>query len=104
MEWTLDAYAPYQPGAQTNPWTRSSAPYPHAVRGGSWKDPAGALTCTARAASDAAWKQQDPQLPKSVWYMTDAQWVGFRLVRPSKVPSAAEMERYWNNGVEHDEQ
>jgi formylglycine-generating enzyme required for sulfatase activity len=104
MEWTLDAYAPYRPSPQTNPWTRSSAPYPHAVRGGSWKDPAGALTCTARTASDAAWKQQDPQLPKSVWYMTDAQWVGFRLVRPSKVPSAAEMERYWNNGVEHDEQ
>ena len=23
-----------------------------------------------------------PQLPKSIWYMTDAQWLGFRLVRP----------------------
>lgn len=104
MEWTLDAYAPYKPGPQTNPWVRATAPYPHAVRGGSWNDPASAVTCTARVPSDASWKQQDPQLPKSIWYMTDAQWVGFRLVRPAKVPSVEEMYRYWNNGVEHDEQ
>jgi formylglycine-generating enzyme required for sulfatase activity len=104
MEWTLDAYAPYQAGDQTNPWVRATAPYPHAVRGGSWNDPAGAVSCTVRVPSDASWKQQDPQLPKSVWYLTDAQWVGFRLVRPAKVPAAEEMFRYWNNGVEHDEQ
>ena len=55
-------------------------------------------------ASDAAWKQQDPQLPKSIWYLTDAQWLGFRLVRPSKLPTAEEMYRYWNSGLEHDEQ
>jgi len=104
MEWTLDAYAPYKPGPQTNPWVKATAPYPHAVRGGSWNDPAAALTCSERVASDASWKQQDPQLPKSIWYMTDAQWLGFRLVRPSKVPSADVMFQSWNNGVEHDEQ
>jgi hypothetical protein len=54
--------------------------------------------------SDPSWKQQDPQLPKSVWYETDAQWLGFRLVRPERVPTAEEMYRYWNNGVEQDEQ
>ena len=63
-----------------------------------------AVTCTARVGSDANWKQQDPQLPKSIWYLTDAQWLGFRLVRPAKLPSADEMFQYWNNGVEHDEQ
>ncbi len=104
MEWTLDAYAPYKPGDQVNPWVRATAPYPHAVRGGSWNDPAGQVSCTARVASDPSWKEQDPQLPKSIWYMTDAQWLGFRLVRPSKVPSADEMYKYWNSGVEHDEQ
>jgi formylglycine-generating enzyme required for sulfatase activity len=104
MEWTLDAYAPYKPGAQTNPWAPAKAPYPHAVRGGSWNDPAAAVSCTVRVPSDPAWKQQDPQLPKSVWYLTDAQWVGFRLVRPAKLPPAAQMSRYWNNNVEHDEQ
>lgn len=104
MEWTLDAYAPYHSGAETNPWVKATAPYPNSVRGGSWNDPAGMVTCSARIGSDASWKQQDPQLPKSIWYMTDAQWLGFRLVRPSKLPTAEEMHRYWNSGTEHDEQ
>ncbi len=104
MEWTLDQYQPYPSGEQTNPWVRSTQPYPQAVRGGSWNDPATDLRCAARVASDASWKQQDPQLPKSIWYMTDAQWLGFRLVRTEKIPSAEEMFKYWNSGVEHDEQ
>jgi len=41
-------------------------------------------------------------VPKSIWYMTDAQFLGFRIVRPLKVPSAEELQKYWNNGVEHD--
>ena len=61
-------------------------PYPHAVRGGSWNDPADMLRCAARVASDPSWKQQDPQLPKSIWYETDAQWLGFRLIRPGQGP------------------
>ena len=104
MEWTLDAYAPYKPGADVNPWAKATAPYPHAVRGGSWNDPAAMLRCSARVATDASWKAQDPQLPKSIWYLTDAQWLGFRLIRPAKIPSADEMFRYWNSGVEQDEQ
>lgn len=104
MEWTLDQYAPYAAGAQVNPWVKATKPYPHAVRGGSWNDGADMLRCATRVASDPSWKQQDPQLPKSIWYHTDAQWLGFRLVRPLKVPSAEEMYRYWNSGVESDEQ
>ena len=83
-----------------NPWVVASKPYPHAVRGGSWNDAADAVGCTARVPSDASWKMQDPQLPKSIWYLTDAQWLGFRLVRPAKIPSADEMYNYWNSGVE----
>jgi formylglycine-generating enzyme required for sulfatase activity len=104
MEWTLDQYAPYKAEAAVNPWVKATQPYPHAVRGGSWNDPPAALTCTARTPSTPDWKQQDPQLPKSIWYHTDAQWLGFRLVRPAKVPTADEMYRYWNSGLEHDEQ
>jgi formylglycine-generating enzyme required for sulfatase activity len=104
MEWTLDQYAPYKSGDAVNPWVKANGPYPNAVRGGSWNDPAAQVTCSARVASDASWKQQDPQLPKSIWYMTDAQWLGFRLVRPAKIPTAEEMYRYWNSGFEHEEQ
>jgi formylglycine-generating enzyme required for sulfatase activity len=105
MEWTLDQYAPnfYQKNADqtiVEPWNKATKPYPHAARGGSWNDPAVQLRCGARMASDRSWKMQDPQMPKSIWYLTDAQWLGFRLVRPLKVPDAKEMYQYWNSGVE----
>jgi formylglycine-generating enzyme required for sulfatase activity len=105
MEWVLDQYAPY-PAAQgllTNPWNKATEPYPHTARGGSWNDDPDKLRCSARVGSDPSWKMQDPQLPKSIWYLTDAQWLGFRLVRPVKVPTADEMHRYWNSGVEHEQ-
>jgi formylglycine-generating enzyme required for sulfatase activity len=104
MEWTLDQYSTdyYAHSPASNPWNQATKPYPHAVRGGSWQDPAEMLTCSARVASDPSWKQQDPQLPKSIWYETDAQGLGFRLVRPVKIPSAEEMYKYWNSGVEKD--
>ena len=102
MEWTLDQYTKYTAEPKENPWVPSTKSYPHVVRGGSWKDEPSQVTCTSRVASDASWKRQDPQLPKSVWYMTDAQWLGFRLVRPARLPSAEEMYRTWNNGVEID--
>ena len=102
MEWTLDQYKPYANAAAENPWVRSTTSYPHAVRGGSWHDEAAKVSCTVRVASQAAWKMLDPQLPKSVWYMTNAQWLGFRLIRPVKLPTAEEMYRAWNNGVEVD--
>jgi formylglycine-generating enzyme required for sulfatase activity len=102
MEWTLDQYTPYTAEPKHNPWVRATEPYPHVVRGGSWNDQAARVTCTARVPSEPEWKRRDPQLPKSIWYMTDAQWLGFRLVRPATVPAAEEMYRAWNSGVEDD--
>ena len=99
-EWTLDRYEPsYGAGRETaaNPWARAEALYPRVVRGGSWMDDAAALRCGSRRASEEAWKMQDPQLPKSIWYHTDAQWLGFRLVRPVRLPSPEEMHAYWNS-------
>ena len=100
MEWVLDQYEPYKPGDVANPWVKATAPYPHVARGGSWNDDPEKLRCSARVGSDSTWKMQDPQLPKSMWYLTDAQWLGFRLVRPVKMPTAEEMFNYWNSGVE----
>ena len=60
------------------------------------------MNCTIRYKSDPVWKERDPQLPTSLWYMTDTEWLGFRLVRPAKIPSAEEMYKAWNNGVEVD--
>ncbi|MEI6873035.1 MAG: SUMF1/EgtB/PvdO family nonheme iron enzyme [Verrucomicrobiota bacterium] len=105
MEWTLDQYAPdaYAAGAAKNPWVVATKPYPHVARGGAWDaDSADKLRVAARRFSDPDWKIQDPQFPKSVWYHTDAQFLGFRVVRPLETPSAAEMKKIWNSGVEKD--
>ena len=101
MEWTLDAYTEkgYEPGATENPWVRAKTLYPRTARGGSWNDDLEKLRCAARVGSDPEWKMQDPQLPKSIWYLTDAQGLGLRLVRPVKTPSADEMFEYWNSGL-----
>jgi formylglycine-generating enzyme required for sulfatase activity len=105
LEWTLDQYsiAGYAQLAAQLPWIVSVTPYPHSVRGGSWADTAAQLRSAARRGSEANWKRLDPQRPKSIWYHTNAPWIGFRIVRPAIAPSTEEMHRYWNNGVERDE-
>ena len=106
-EWCLDQYEPnysnVAAGAALDPWIKQTKPYPHVARGGSWDDEeAPKLRAAVRRASSAEWKRQDPQLPKSIWYHTDAQFLGFRLVRPLNVPSVDEMHKAWNNGFELD--
>ncbi len=103
-EWTVDQYDPsaYARALPPEGYVPSTMPYPHVSRGGGWSDDASRLRCGARLGSDASWKMQDPQLPKSIWYLTDAQFQGFRLVRPLRTPGAAAMFRYWNNGVERE--
>ena len=67
-----------------------------------WMDKPEGLRSAARIASSAAWKFQDPQLPKSIWYHTDAQFLGFRVIRPLIVPSAQDMHKYWTTEGEPD--
>jgi formylglycine-generating enzyme required for sulfatase activity len=105
IEWTLDQYDAgyYAHSPAANPWNKATKPYPHVARGGSWDDDdAAKLRVAARRASDPSWKIQDPQLPKSIWYHTDAQFLGFRIVRPLAIPTPAEMQACWNSGVEKD--
>lgn len=51
------------------------------TRGGAYLDQSGAVSCTARKPQTPAWNETDPQLPKSKWWLPDAPFVGFRLVR-----------------------
>ena len=98
-EWTLDQYVPYEVASNIleNPVTRAIALYPRTARGGSWDDGPEVLRSASRRGSNESWKRQDPQLPKSIWYHTDAQFLGFRVVRPLEVPSAEEMEAAWSS-------
>jgi formylglycine-generating enzyme required for sulfatase activity/mono/diheme cytochrome c family protein len=107
-EWCLDQYDPeaykqFVGATVENPWLKATKPYPHVARGGSWDDDPASLRSAARRGSSPAWKQQDPQLPKSIWYLTDAQFLGFRIIRPLKAPpEAMELRKYWTSGVEKD--
>jgi formylglycine-generating enzyme required for sulfatase activity len=104
-EWVIDAYdekfyAASSKSLAEGPVKWSKDLYPHVVRGGSWDDDADRLRSAARRGSNKSWKVQDPQLPKSIWYHTDARWVGFRVVRPLAEPSAEEKARYWEPDVD----
>ncbi|HLY61202.1 MAG TPA: formylglycine-generating enzyme family protein [Terriglobia bacterium] len=88
-EWVLDKYDkdyyksfnPIMP-AESPVLLPTEMEYPYVVRGGSWADDAASLRCAARRASTEDWSKQDPQLPQSIWWHTDATFVGFRIVRP----------------------
>jgi len=97
-EWVLDRYEPdfyakamKAPGAVPYALPNGEE-YPRVVRGGSWDDDPDLLRSAARVGSSDDWKIQDPQLPKSIWYLTDAQFVGFRIVRPLVPPTPEEIE------------
>lgn len=51
------------------------------VWGGSYQSPPGEVHCSARREKTQDWQESDPQLPKSKWWLSDAQFVGFRVVR-----------------------
>jgi formylglycine-generating enzyme required for sulfatase activity len=86
-EWCVDRYrkAAYaalprdraSPGPVVLP---TAAPYPHVARGGSWADREAACRSAARRGSDPTWNQVDPH--HSIWWVWDADFVGFRIVRP----------------------
>ena len=98
-EWVLDQFVPPSAKAPTgtlvNPLVAPNTLYPRIVKGGSWDDGAVNHRSAARMGSVEAWKQQDPQIPKSVWYHTDAIFVGFRVIRPREIPSIEDVEKYW---------
>lgn len=51
------------------------------IKGGSFQDEAKDVACASRRPQTPAWNASDPQLPKSKWWLPDAPFVGFRLVR-----------------------
>lgn len=49
------------------------------LRGGSFRDASKLLRCDARLEPVPTWNRSDPNLPKSVWWLADAPFAGFRI-------------------------
>ncbi|MFP5079945.1 formylglycine-generating enzyme family protein [Pedobacter sp. JCM 36344] len=100
-EWTYDQYLPefyasVVDAKANNPVANPEKLYPMVVRGGAYNDAATDLRSAARFPSDPAWKQLDPQIPKSNWWFPEAPFVGLRLVRPLVKPSQEYIDAYYN--------
>jgi len=103
-EWTYDQYeadfyARKKDQTVINPVAAPAKLYAHVIRGGSYEDAPQDLRSAARLASDPAWKQLDPQIPKSNWWFPEAPFIGMRLVRPLNTPSKAEIMAYYDQPV-----
>ena len=55
--------------------------FPHVARGGSYSEKPERCRSAARRGSDKTWIKLDPQRPQSIWWLTSAEFVGFRVVR-----------------------
>jgi len=99
-EWTLDHYTE-KTLEQLADKSKDPIPaaiwdeYPKVLKGGSFKEPAEELRPANKFQSDPEWNKRDPQIPKSRWWLTDAEFVGFRILRPVKQPSAEEIENFF---------
>jgi len=98
-EWVLDQHTedgyPEAEGPLRNPLEVPKTLYPRVVRGGGWDQDPEQLRSASREGSTEDWIAQDPQEPVSIWYLTDALHVGFRIVRPLDTPTAEEVKEKW---------
>lgn len=62
------------------------ADYDPVLRGGGWPTPAGELRFAARQQILPEWYDRDPNRPRSMWWLTDGGFIGFRLVRFADLP------------------
>lgn len=87
-EWCIDQYdeKAYEKRAGGKPAISpvlipGDARFPHVMRGGSWADEPKELRSAARRGSTEALSRKDPQIPQSIWWHTDGQHIGIRVVR-----------------------
>jgi formylglycine-generating enzyme required for sulfatase activity len=87
-EWCLDSYekdySKYPIDRPTlEPFVAPTAKrFSNVARGGSWSQLAEKCRSGVRDHSVPDWIRQDPNRPQSVWWLTDADMVGFRVICP----------------------
>lgn len=103
-EWTLDFYDEnylqnLKDDPAVNPWVEPSKRHSRTVKGGSYDSNAEECSCSYRKKSEPKWQARDPQIPKSKWWNPDSPFVGFRLVRPVKQMTPAEVEAFFARAI-----
>jgi len=86
-EWVSDYYSPtaYQEAAKKNPAVNPKGPKKtkedqvHVARGGDYYSEAKELRCAARSFEQPFWRDGDPQIPKSKWWLPEMDIIGFRV-------------------------
>ncbi|MFO0876146.1 MAG: formylglycine-generating enzyme family protein [Gemmataceae bacterium] len=88
-EWCIDLYQKdfYATFPRDKPTLQpvskpSGQRWSHVTRGGGWDSEAVQCRSAARRPSSKDWIRLDPQRPQSIWWLTSAEFVGFRIVRP----------------------
>lgn len=108
-EWVLDQYheegytqaRELKKGQVLSPeqaFNKPTKPSSRVIRGGSFLDTSEHCNSVARVASDSKeWRSADPNVPSSPWWFTNepATGVGFRIIRPLKVPDRNVQEEFW---------
>jgi formylglycine-generating enzyme required for sulfatase activity len=98
-EWVLDQYDENYftqiKENETDPVLKPASRHPRLLKGGAYTDKADELRCANRIKWLPEWNKRDPQIPKSKWWLTDAPFAGFRVVRPFIQPSAGEIEKFF---------
>jgi formylglycine-generating enzyme required for sulfatase activity len=99
-EWVMDQYDEKYfikaKDSEVDPELKPTSRHPRLLKGGSYVDGANELRCANRTSWLPEWNKRDPQIPKSKWWLTDAPFAGFRLVRPFTQPLAEEIEKFFN--------
>lgn len=101
-EWVLDQY---DENSFTNltktkdPVREPTSKQPRLLKGGSYLDEANAVRCAVRLSSKPDWNKRDPQVPKSPWWLTDAPFAGFRVVKPAVAPSKEEIDAFFKKYI-----
>jgi formylglycine-generating enzyme required for sulfatase activity len=65
------------------------------LKGGAWNSPAKELRAANRQSYQPDWFERDPNRPRSLWWLTDARFVGFRPVRVSTPDERKAEEAYF---------
>ncbi len=99
-EWTLDLYedqfySKFADKEADNPWNTPYVLHPRVYRGGSWDDDPEDLRSAARMKSGLNLQRGDPQVPKSFWWYTNSEFIGFRVVRSYKELTQSEIRKFW---------